>query len=128
MSDLIGDEVFVKGKPILAGDAREDCGGFVGRARSYVLTPFNKCSISEVVENSATSLVVDHSTKGYSSGFHCSGRRRDPARAFVEETLGVSIRESYRRNTGAAQLQEDGVVADNFEHRRVWETLFVIAE
>src|SRR5688572_22785396 len=128
MANLIADEILIECEAILAGKGCKNVSRLVRSSRRDFLASVDERSISEVMENSATSFEVGHSAKSQPGCFHCRSCCRDPAWPALEKRVSVSICKSYGSNTGAVQLQKDRVLANDLQHLAVGKTLFVITE
>src|SRR6266550_3253873 len=107
MSDLVGNEILVKRKPIFADNPCENRCGFVGAARADLLPTLNENRICEVLVDCASALEIGNCSETQSCRFHGGRGCRNPPRARIEKLLHIGIRECDWFNSGASQLQED---------------------
>src|SRR5688572_4680643 len=67
-------------------------------------------------------------TERQGGGLNSSRRGRNPTRALVEETTGVSVREGDWLNSCFTELAEDRLAADDFEQCLIGKSLLVITD
>src|SRR5438309_2057414 len=107
MSDLVGDEVFIKREFVLGDSVRQYFAGFFRSPQVNRFAERNQDGIRKVLIDRATRNQIRYSVKGQAGSFDCGSRGGNPARPALKERSSVSISKSDRLNARFLKLNKD---------------------
>src|SRR5689334_8268427 len=98
VSNLVGNEVFVKREPVIPGDARQHFACFFGRSWINLFATLDQQRVGEIVKDGTAGSQVFDDIETQAGGFDGCSRCRDPARPPFKKCFAVSVSERDRIN------------------------------
>src|SRR5882724_5037584 len=125
MTNLVRDEVFVNRKPVGRDDSCQHVAGFFRGAHADFFAAFNQHLVRKILIDGPARPEIVHDIEAQARSFDGGRGRGNPTRSSREELFSVGVGKSNGTYSGALELNEDRMVANDLQKGLIRKALFV---